>query len=202
MVKWLWLLALAGCFDDRYRCMRDAQCDVDGGRCELDNYCTKLDDSCPSGRRYKHAGEHGDDCFDDRIAPANLCAGGQPPALPIGCIADVCERLPACCTLGWSDTCVQLAQESCGDLWCDTRIAIVATRGVNVELWDLRWLGYGWDFTRRQDLTPPLQWVGPAPGEFDPRLAGTTAAGELVVGNLVFPTDPAYTYTQITTVSF
>jgi hypothetical protein len=203
MVKWLlFALAIAGCFEDRYKCMRDAQCDVDGGRCELDNYCTKLDDGCPSGRRYQHAGEHGDDCFDDRLSLSNLCAGGQGPAKPTGCIADVCERLPACCTLGWSDTCVQLAQESCSDLWCDTRIAIVATRGVNVELWDLRWGGYGFDFARRQDLAPPLQWVGPAPGDFFPRLAGTTAVGELVVGELVFPMDPAYTYTQITTVNF
>jgi hypothetical protein len=34
--------------------------------------------------------------------------------------------LPACCSVGWSDACAQVAQEACATLKCDTRIAVNA----------------------------------------------------------------------------
>ena len=194
-------LALAGCFEDRYVCTRDGQCNVEGGRCEADGYCTKFDPTCPTQRRYQHAGEHGDACFDDAVAPVNPCVGGQPPASRTGCFAHVCERVPACCDMGWTDACVQLAQQLCTDLRCDTRIAITAARGLVLELWDLRWDGSAWTYDELgATLRPPLQWVAPAPGGSEPRLAATTTEGFLVVDTLAVPIDLARTYTGITTV--
>ena len=125
----LLLVALTACFEDRYRCDEDADCDLGtGGRCERDGYCTSHDLDCPTARSYEeHAGSLTSTCYDDREAPLNPCAGGQPPAPLEGCFADVCARLPAFCELAWTDACVQLAQEAC-DVTCDTRLAITATR--------------------------------------------------------------------------
>lgn len=191
----------SGCFDDRYRCTTDAQCNVEGGRCELDGYCTKFDDSCPTQRRYQHAGERGDACFDDAVVPANPCAGGQPPARREGCFADVCARVPACCDMGWTDACVQLAQQLCSGLRCDTRIAITAARGAVSELWDLRWTGDAWEHTDLgATLRPPLQWVAPGPGAIEPRLASTSADGFLRVDAFAHPIEPDRAYGAITTI--
>jgi hypothetical protein len=193
---------LGGCFEDRYRCTSDRQCDVEGGRCETDGFCTKFDDDCPTGRRYQHAGAHGDACFDDRVVLKNACAGGQPPAMPEGCVADVCSLVPACCELAWTDACVQLAQEQCTDLRCDTRIAITAARGAVTELWDARFRDGEWTITKRTELAPPLAWVAPAPGQTEPRLAGTSGNSALVIGDVVVGTEIARTYTSITSIDF
>lgn len=200
MVKLALIAALlVGCFDDRYRCTSDAQCDVGvGGRCEVDGFCTTRDVTCPTQQRYVHAGELSGTCFDDRIVPLNACAGGQPPARPEGCFATVCERVPACCEVGWSDACVQLAQEAC-DVTCDLRLAINATRGQVVERYELRWDGVAWHITPHLDVEA-LSWVGPAPRHIEPRLA-YAAAGELVVGNARLPAGADRTYGSITSVS-
>ncbi|MBA3502767.1 MAG: hypothetical protein M4D80_33210 [Myxococcota bacterium] len=211
MRGFLLVLALAaGCYEDRYRCTSDAQCNIgEGGRCEIDNFCTKYDEACATGRRYQHAGELGDACFEDAVIPQNPCAGGQPPARAEDCFADVCRRLPACCTTAWTDACVQLAQVTCSNLRCDTRIAITARQGIINELWDLRWNGGGWEIPKRQDaFAAPLQWVAPSPGKSLPRLAATTGNNALVIGigdgpdELRFPTEPGSTHTSITSINF
>jgi hypothetical protein len=203
MVKhaFLVLLLAAGCYDDRYRCTSDAQCDLgEGGRCEQDGYCTRHDITCATQRRYSaHAGSLSERCFDDRVVPSNVCAGGQAPAKPEGCLATVCERLPACCELGWLDACAQVAQEVC-DVDCDTRIAITATRNATTELWDARWNGSEWTFEARTDLTA-LAWVAPAPGTTEPRLAGA-ASEELVIGETRIAVPAERSYKAITSVGF
>jgi hypothetical protein len=200
------VVLLAGCFEDRYRCTDDLQCNVGtGGRCEVDGFCTTFDSDCNSGRRYQHAGENGSACFDDAVVPVNACAGGQPPAKREGCFADVCERVPACCDIAWTETCVQLAQELCTDLACDTRIAITAIRTQNpnpiTELWDVRWDGT-WQVAKRTELAPPLMWVAPAPNEKEPRLAATTGDDAVVIGDLRFPTLDNRKYTSISSINF
>jgi hypothetical protein len=171
-------LLLTGCFDDQYRCTSNAQCDVgEDGRCEIDGHCTARDTTCSTHRRYMHAGELTGTCFDDRVVLANACAAGQAPARPDGCFASVCERVPACCEVGWTDACVQLAQEECA-LHCDTRLAITATRGQVIERYELRWDGARWQITPHADV---IAWVAPAPGDVEPRLASITG-DELVVG--------------------
>jgi len=202
MVKLLIACALlGGCYEDRYTCTRDSQCDVEGGRCELDGLCTGFDAGCPTNRRYQHAGELSGRCFDDRVALANPCAGGQPAALPEGCIANVCERLPACCEVAWLDACAQLAQQEC-DQTCDTRIAIAGTRQGVTELWDVRWLGDRFDIAPVTALTSPLQWVGPAPGETEPRLAGVRDTRLVVGADLAFDIDPARSYQGVASAPF
>jgi hypothetical protein len=109
------LLVLTACYDDHYRCTIDAQCDLGaGGRCELDGHCTVLDPTCPTERAYaEHSGQYTGACYDFRIAPENPCIGGQPPATALGCLSEVCVVLPACCKVGWSDACVQIAEQLC-----------------------------------------------------------------------------------------
>jgi hypothetical protein len=197
----LWLLLLAsGCFEDRYRCTSDAQCDVgEGGRCEVDGYCSARDVTCTTERRYgSHAGELAGQCVDDRATPINACAGGQQPAKPEGCFATVCDRLPACCEVAWVDACVQLAQQAC-ELECDLRIAITATRNTVTEKWDARYTD-AWTFTQRDDLAA-LSWVAPAPGQRDPRLAGATA-DELIIGDTRIPLPPGRAYQSISSINF
>lgn len=195
----------AGCFEDRYRCTSDSQCDVgEGGRCETTGYCTAFDLSCTTQRRYaNHSGALSNTCFDDRAIPANACAEGQGPALPEGCFADVCARLPACCEIAWTEACVQVAQEEC-DLACDTRIAITATRGMTVELWDLRrpvGADSTWTIERITELQQPLTWFAPAPGTIEPRLGGTMDE-QIVVGSTVLPTGPGRTYYAMSSIAF
>lgn len=202
MVKhalWLTLLA-SGCFEDHYRCTSDSQCDLgDGGRCELDGHCSAHDITCPTERRYgSHAGALAGQCVDERVVPANACAGGQAPANPEGCFASVCERLPACCEVAWIDACVQLAQEAC-ELACDTRIAITATRGMVTERWDAR-LSDAWTFAPRTDVDA-LAWVAPQPGSTEPRLA-TATSEELVIGDVHIAVPPGRSYDSITSINF
>ncbi len=188
------------CVPDRYRCTNDLQCDLgEGGRCERDGLCTQHDLACPTQRRYSaHAGEQTGTCFDDRQVPLNACAGGQPPVLPEGCLATVCERLPYCCGVAWTDACVQLAQEAC-TARCDTRIAITAIRGVNTELWDVRWTGEKFSVTRVTTLGAPLAWVAPAPATLEPRLAGTTPT-TLVIGETSIAIAADRSYQSITSI--
>lgn len=198
----LLLIALAaGCYDDRYRCTESSQCDLgEGGRCETDGYCTHHDITCPTQRRYSaHAGALTDQCYDGRITPVNACAGGQPPAKPEGCFADVCDALPACCEVAWTDACAQLAEHAC-DTACDTRIAITAVRGTTTEHWDARWDGASWTFQPRTDIAS-FGWVGPAPGTREPRLA-TASDGNLLVGDTALPVAAGRTYESFTSVDF
>lgn len=193
------LLATA-CFEDRYRCTTDAQCDLGaGGRCEGDGFCTSRDLACDTRRSYEvHAGELTGICYDDREIPLNACAGGQAPAAPTGCFADVCARLPACCDLAWTDACVQLAQQEC-DITCDTRLAITAVRNMTTELWDARWDGTRWTIQRESRLATPFAWVAPAPGATEPRLAGTSAS-TLEIGATSIEVGTGRTYESITSI--
>ena len=201
------LVVLASaCFEDRYRCASDADCDLgSGGRCEVDGSCTAFDPSCSTARRYSdHSGDVSGLCLDGRVAIANPCAGGQPPAIPEGCAADVCDALPACCDVGWSDACAQQAQLRC-TLNCETRIAITASRMVTSEHWELTWLGTRWGAEQRVDRAGLIAWIGPAPGALEPRLAGfNIGQTELLVGDLTIPVVPVANreYQAITSVDF
>lgn len=175
-------VALGGCVKDAYRCSTDADCNLgEAGRCEADRHCTAYDATCASGRRYtEHSEARTGVCFDDRVVPANLCAEGQPPALPEGCLAEVCTALPACCTTGWSNACVQQAQLHC-DVGCETRIAITATKGMTTELWDLRWTGTAWTAVQPAGRQGLLAWVAPAPNTVEPRLVSFDRANAAVL---------------------
>jgi hypothetical protein len=193
---------LAACLKPSYQCRVDSDCDVGSfGRCEIDQRCTAVDPTCATNRRYSdHSGPASRACFDDSALPLNLCAAGQPPAVPVGCVADVCAAVRACCLSSWSEACVQQAQLRCSDLVCDTRIAITATTATTTELWDLRWTGTAW--TARSDArTSVLAWLAPAPGQATPRLAGFTA-GALDVEGVAIPVSPARTYFEATSVDF
>ena len=201
VVVYLALLS-AACFEDRYRCATDRDCNLgEAGRCELDGLCTVHDRSCDTERRYsEHSAEHANECFDDRIAIANVCAAGQPPALAEGCAQDVCAALPTCCESGWSEACVQQAQLRCA-ISCDTRIAVTANRGMTLELWELVWNGTAWTASQRTDRDTMIAWAAPAPGELEPRLAGFAEASTvLIVGELRSPAQPDHTYQAITSV--
>lgn len=204
VIRLAWLVVfLAGCYRDRYTCERDSQCDVEGGRCEIDELCTGFDESCPTKRSYQHAGDQTGLCFDDAVVPINLCAGGQSAAKREGpCLEAVCARLPMCCDIAWTDACVQLAQqEQTCELRCDTRIAIGATKGTT-ELWDLRWVGDRFEIpTKVTELTTLLQWVAPAPGELEPRLAGVHG-NKILVGAHELPFDGSRDYQTISTIPF
>ncbi len=205
MVRWVAAcaaLVAVGCFEDRYQCTTDAQCDLgEAGRCEADGFCTAFDRSCETERRYAaHSGEREGTCLDDRVTLANPCASGQPPARPDGCAADVCAALPTCCETGWSDACVQQAQLAC-DLRCDTRIAVTATRNARTELWDLVWNGTAWTATERTDRVTLLAWLAPPPGGLEPRLAGFSPEGPLLVDDRPFDVPGGRTYQSITSVA-
>ncbi len=195
--------ALAGgCVRADYRCTLDVDCDLGAaGRCELDGRCTQFDPSCATQRRYSaHAGAVTNTCFDDHIAPVNLCAAGQPPALDEACAAEVCAALPSCCTVGWSEACVQQAQLRCTDVVCDTRIAITANKGSRTELWDLRWDGSAW--TARLDARQSvLAWLAPAPATRDPQLASFTR-GALSLDDRALPVATTHNYLEATSVDF
>ena len=192
----------SGCFEDRYRCASDNDCDLGAaGRCAPDGYCTAFDADCPTEQRYTaHSGERSEQCFDDRLALANLCAPGQAPALAEGCAADVCAAVPACCETGWSEACVREAQRRC-PLACDTRIAITAQRGLNRALWDLRWNVETRTWTATSsDREVLLAWLAPEPGGAVPRLAGFAATGELVVEDRPFTIAGTREYGSLTSI--
>ncbi len=195
--------ALAACVQTSYRCRSDNDCDLgELGRCETDGRCTSFDEACPTRRRYtEHSEELSGTCFDDAAALANPCAGGQPPlrAPEAGCLREVCDALPACCSTGWSDACVQAAQLRC-DLACDTRLAITAlANGRGPALFDLRRTGGAWTGAQVGSLEAALAWLPPAPGELEPRQAGI-AGGRLSVGTRSFPLEPGRTYQAVTSV--
>jgi hypothetical protein len=206
----LWLaLLIGGCYDDRYRCDTNEDCNLgEGGRCEVDGYCTTFDTSCDTHRRYApHAGDLSGQCFDDRVAPINPCAGGQPPAKEEGpCYSAVCSKLETCCKVAWLDACVQLAQEApeC-ELQCDTQIAIMATGTAmgmtTIDRWDVRWSGNEWSHIEQRNDLMPLAWVAPAPGQALPRLSGVT--GEtLWIGDAPLTVPQGRTYRTLTSVPF
>jgi hypothetical protein len=193
---------LGACVHPDYQCTSDRDCDVGtAGRCELDHRCTAIDPNCATHRRYSdHGGPQSGACFDDHVAPIDLCAAGQPPALAGACAADVCQALPSCCTTGWSEACVQQAQILCGDVVCDTRIAITANKPGKTELWDLRWDGAVW--TARLDARQSvLAWLAPAPGDGAPRLAGF-ASGALMLDDASVPVSTMHNYFEATSVDF
>jgi hypothetical protein len=198
------LLLVAGCYEDRYECDNRDDCDLgQGGRCEVDGYCSQRELTCATLRQYtEHSGVLSKQCFDDAIVPLNACAGGQPPARRDGgCFTQVCDRLPTCCDVAWTDACVQVAQEtaSCG-LACDTRIAITAVRNAVTERWDVKWTGTEWTSVQRNELTA-LAWVAPAAGTIEPRLAGATDS-ELIIGDTHIPIDAGRVYGSITSIGF
>lgn len=178
---------------DSYHCDEDTDCTLgEAGRCEQDHRCTQYDASCPTLRRYSdHAEALSGVCLDDRVEPANPCAAGQPPALPTGCFADVCEALPACCESGWSEACVLEAQVRCAALACETHLALTATRGANTELFELTYTAAGWSgAASRPERQTFLSWLAPRPGTAEPRLASLTGdARGLLIGDHVFDLD-------------
>jgi hypothetical protein len=198
-------LGLCGCLDPDYHCTTHRDCDIgEAGRCEVDRRCTAYDPACASHRRYSdHSGPASNACFDDAVAPVNLCAAGQPPARREGCAATVCKAVPSCCDTGWSEACVQQAQLSCADAVCDTRIAVTASdRMGDAELWDLRWDGAHWTL-RSDPRKSVLAWLAPAPGDMQPRLAGFAATGSaLVYDGGSFPVAPDRSYLAATSVDF
>ncbi len=204
--------ALAGslvvaCIHDDYECATDSDCNIGaGGRCEVDHHCTQYDASCAlTQRRYtEHSGPESQVCYLGQIELANPCAAGQPPASPSDpCGGVVCNALPTCCNAGWSESCVLEAQRSC-HVTCDTRIAISATRGSAIELWDLRYEGSAFIATSVLDRTTQLDWVAPAPGSAEPRLAGFVGSDTLALvssaGELDFTVDPTRAYHDVSSV--
>lgn len=198
------LALVAGCVHADYQCALDTDCDVGAaGRCELDHRCTKYDPTCATQRSYAdHSGSASNTCFDDHVAPADLCAAGQPPADATGdaCLTSVCAALPACCDVGWSEACVQQAQLQCPALACDTRIAITATRAGRTELWDLRWDGAAWT-ARLDDRDSVLAWLAPLPGTPTPQLAGFVPGAFDVEGRR-FAVPTSHSYLEATSVDF
>lgn len=191
----------AGCYDDHYRCTADAQCDLgQGGRCELSGRCTAHDPLCPLERRYTaHSGELSKTCYDHHVPPQNPCVAGQPPAQPVDCFAEVCAVLPACCETGWSNACVQLAQQQC-ETACTTRLAIDASRNnARTQLWLLTWNGSGFTAEPRTFVSPPFSWIAPAPGTLAPRLAAGGPGG-LLFDDLAVERPGERVYQSITSV--
>lgn len=195
------LAASLSCIDDDYACSTDGDCNLGvAGRCEVDHHCTQYDPTCAlTQRRYtEHSGAESQTCFMGQIELANACAAGQPPASPSDpCGAIVCEVLPTCCNTGWSESCVLEAQRSCG-ITCDSRVAVSASRGSAIELWDVRYDGSSFTADLVTDRIVQLDWLAPAPGSAEPRLAGfvgsdtlalVSSAGEL---DLTIPSNRAY----------
>jgi hypothetical protein len=178
------IAASLSCIDDSYACSTDGDCNLGvAGRCEVDHHCTQYDPTCAlTQRRYtEHSGGESQTCFLGQIELANACAAGQPPASPSdSCGAVVCDVLPTCCNTGWSESCVLEAQRSCG-ITCDTRVAVSASRGSAVELWDVRYDGSAFTADLVIDRVLQLDWLAPAPGSSEPRLAGFVGSDTLAL---------------------
>jgi hypothetical protein len=195
------LVVAGGCYSDDYTCHSDADCDVEGGRCERDGRCTGFDLACASHQRYtEHSGDLTGTCFDDSVVPANACAAGQAPARREGCFADVCLALPACCDTGWSEACVLDAQLRCG-IRCDTSIALTAASNSARETWNLHWEGTKWTATRLP-YTALAVYVPPAPGATEPRLAGLGTGNALTIGELPYQLATDHDYQAVTGIDF
>jgi hypothetical protein len=185
LIRAIALAALAlSCINDDYLCTSDSDCNLGvAGRCEIDRHCTTYDVTCSlTQRRYtEHSGAESQTCFLGQIELANACAAGQPPASPNDpCGAIVCGVLPTCCNAGWSESCVLEAERSC-NLTCDTRVAVSASRGSAIELWDLRYDGSAFTADQVIDRVVQLDWLAPAPGSAEPRLAGFVGSDTLAV---------------------
>ncbi|HTR54460.1 MAG TPA: hypothetical protein VMJ10_27395 [Kofleriaceae bacterium] len=207
--------ALAGCIDDHYACTADSDCNLGtGGRCELDHLCTQYDEACPLLRSYSpHSGDLSGQCYVEHTTLVDPCAAGQPPESPTGSYAGVCGPLPSCCSTGWSEPCVQLAQVQL-QLHCDTRIAVTAWNhnptvpNANV-LYDVRLNGAQWQVTPNTRSTF-LEWIAPAPNDAFglPRLAGLDSpdATHLLVGEdpspIAFTLLPGRTFDTLSSVDF
>lgn len=208
-------LAAAGCIDDHYECKVDSDCNVGvAGRCELDHHCTLYDPSCPLARRYTaHSGAQSNACFADAIVPLDPCAPGQPPSLASDpCAASVCAREPTCCTTAWTEACVQLAQLSCPSVTCDTRLALTAENTVvpgsaaTYEAFDLRLAPTRAPMYMRVDASHKgfLDWLAPARGQTEPRLASLDGnKTQLVIdGVAVTPVDTSRGYDGVRSIDF
>jgi len=194
------------CIHDSYECEQDSDCDVGvAGRCEVDHRCTQYDASCTlTQRRYtEHSGGESQVCYLGQVTPPNACAAGQPPASPTdACGAKVCAALPTCCSAGWGESCVLEAQRSC-DVTCDTRIAISAVHGSTTELWDLRYDGTSFAATALTGRTQ-VDWIAPAPGTSEPRLASFAGSDTLVIetsnDEVNVTVDPTLAYHDVSSV--
>jgi hypothetical protein len=195
------------CINDTYECTQDSDCNIGvAGRCEVDHRCTQYDTTCAlTDRRYtKHSGDESQVCYYGRIELMNACAAGQPPADPGDpCGAKVCDELPTCCNAGWSESCVLEAQQVC-DLTCDTRIAITASRGSAIELWDLRYDGSNFTATALTDRVTQVDWIAPAPATIEPRLASFGGSDMLVLetgtSSVNVAVDPTREYHDVSSV--
>jgi hypothetical protein len=204
---------LAGCLDDEYTCTTDDQCNLGvAGRCELDHHCTQYDGTCALERRYSdHSGSDTGTCLQEVATPLDPCAPGQPPApRSDACAMTVCAAESQCCTTGWTEACVQVAQLSC-HIRCDTRIAVIAEHGgdstpTGIELYDLRFDGTTWTAGARMDRRDFLTWLAPAPGASEPRLAGLDPVQPLLlVGETMpasYPVSADRDYDAFATVDF
>jgi len=184
----------AACIHDDYECTTDADCNIGtAGRCEVDHHCTRYDASCAlTQRRYtEHSGAESNACYLGEIELANPCAAGQPPASPSDpCGAVVCEALPTCCNAGWSEPCVLEAERSC-NVQCDTRVAISAVRTGATELWDVRYDGSAFSAVAATSRNTQLDWLAPAPGSAEPRLAGFVGSDTLAIATSASEVDLA-----------
>jgi hypothetical protein len=203
-VRWLVVALVAGCVHDSYLCSSDADCNIGTApRCEVDQRCTAIDESCATKRRYSDdAGNLAGACYTGTVIISDVCAAGQPPAVADGCAATVCDALSACCTTGWSEACVQQAQRACG-IACDTRIAITATSASTTELWELRY-DTAWHAKRHDELREVIAYLAPAPGGTKPRLVGITPSPKslLVDGTNAIPLEDGHAYLDVTPVDF
>jgi hypothetical protein len=182
--------ALAGCIDDHYACKQDSDCNLgEAGRCEADHLCTQYDTACPLARSYSdHSGALAGKCFVEPSTLVDPCAAGQPPITADSSYGGVCAKLPTCCTTGWIEACVQLAQLEYKPS-CDTRLALTAWKGngevpMSQMLYDLRYDGSTWQAMSTSSRATFLDWIAPSPSDVSgtPREASTDAgAANLVV---------------------
>jgi len=181
VIRVAWCLLLVACVNDTYQCKLDTDCNIgDGGRCEADHYCTRIDSSCQLTQRSytDHSDALSGTCFVGEVTPLNYCASGQPPAEPTGCAATVCATLPVCCTTGWSEACVLEAELLCfPEVKCKTQIAIAATHLGVVEISDARFDNGAWTGSAHPELAFAAAYLAPAPGTGEPRLAGFVPNG-------------------------
>ena len=84
---------------------------------QVETYACSVDDQCGDGRRCVDGSCVTDERPDAAPPPAfvrDVCVVG--PAMPGGrdpCVDAVCTASPACCTLGWTEACVQRAATTC-----------------------------------------------------------------------------------------
>lgn len=92
------LLAAATCVRvEPYACVADDEClSGEDGRCEATGYCSNLDDTCESGRRYSAlAGPHARKCVDDEVGTSSTTEASTTTGESTGERMDVPERTTA-----------------------------------------------------------------------------------------------------------